>query len=191
MVSFIPSFISLSERVFFFENGADVLLIVLWLTNVVEYILEDQPDLLTSLWEAVHDLMDRLLVPSPETTLSNMMNQHGDDWQETWSCVADCAVEVMIFLHNTHTRFPNLVPLTIEEDRALIVYFCLELMDELVKGRYVAYQPQPASDPRVLAFVLVSWVTGTLSEGLESGLGSEGVTVEGLVAWLGMLLDGL
>ncbi|KAG0056756.1 hypothetical protein BGZ90_005474, partial [Linnemannia elongata] len=85
-----------------------------------EYFLEDQPELLTSLWEAALDLMDRLLLASPETILSNMMNQYGADWQETWSCVADCAVEAMLFLHNTHTRFPNSVPLTIEEDRALM-----------------------------------------------------------------------
>ncbi|OAQ35756.1 hypothetical protein K457DRAFT_12974 [Linnemannia elongata AG-77] len=156
-----------------------------------EYILEDQPELLTSLEEAALELMDRLLLASPETILSNMMNQYGADWQETWSCVADCAVEAMLFLHNTHTRFPNSVLLTIEEDRALMVHFCLELMDELVKGRYVAYQPQPASDPRVLAFLLVPWVTNTLSEGLGSGPGSEGLTVEVLVAWLEMLLDGL
>ncbi|KAH7044314.1 hypothetical protein BKA57DRAFT_538243 [Linnemannia elongata] len=135
--------------------------------TVVEYILEDQPELLTSLWEAALDLMDRLLLASPETILSNMMNQYGADWQETWSCVADCAVEAMLFLHNTHTRFPNSVPLTMEEDRALMVHFCLELMDELVKGRYVAYQPQPASDPRVLAFLLVPWVTSGRYHGLE------------------------
>lgn len=158
---------------------------------VVEYILEDQPDLLTSLWETVHDLIDRLLLPSQENTLSNMTNQHGADWQETWSCVADCAIEVILLLHNTHTRFPNSAPLTSEEDRAMMVHFCLELMDELAKGHYVAYQPQPASDPRVLAFVLVSWVTRALSESLGSGRRSEGVAVETLVAWLGMLLDGL
>ncbi|KAF9142227.1 hypothetical protein BG015_000999 [Linnemannia schmuckeri] len=155
-----------------------------------ECILKDQPELLSSLWDTVHDLTDRLL--SPHITFSDMGHNQGHgraDWQETWSCVADCAVEVMLLLHNAHSRFPDLVALTIEEDRALMVHFCLELMDELTKAHQIAYQPQPASDPRVLACALVPWVTKMLGENPEPGLGNEGA--KDLMAWLEMLLDGL
>ncbi|KAF8944624.1 hypothetical protein BGZ47_003994 [Haplosporangium gracile] len=157
-----------------------------------EYLLEDQPELLPSLWETIHDLMDRLLLYSPNITFSDMDHHQGcgrADWQETWNCIADCAVEVMLLLHNAHIGFPDSVALTIKEDRALMVHFCLELMDELAKGHQVAYQPQPASDPRVLACTLVLWLTKMLGENPEPGLGPE--DVKDLVAWLEMLLDGL
>lgn len=68
-----------------------------------------------------------------------------------------------------------------------MVQYSVELMDILVSGP-VVYQPQFTSDPRVLSFVLVQWVTQTLS-GKRSGGDSEGVV--DLLAWLDFLLDGL
>jgi hypothetical protein len=155
--------------------------------GLVEYVFENLAKVFPSLWEIVQDLMDLLLLPSPDTAFTTMdYNQETANWQEAWCCVADCAVEVMLLLHGAYSRFSDSVTITVE-DRTLMVQYSVELMDILVSGP-VVYQPQFTSDPRVLSFVLVQWVTQTLS-GKRSGGDSEGVV--DLLAWLDFLLDGL
>lgn len=132
--------------------------------------------------------MELLLFPSPYTTFSTMDHSHGAfNWQETWSCAADCAVEAMLLLHNAHSRFSDSVTFTVEKDRTLMVHFCVELMDVFAKGP-VAYQSQPTCDPRALSFALVQWTTEALL-GERSGGEFEGVV--DLLPWLDFLLDGL
>ncbi|KAG9062382.1 hypothetical protein KI688_005297 [Linnemannia hyalina] len=123
-----------------------------------EYILEDQSDLLTSLWEAVHDLMDRLFLPSPETALSNTMNQHGVDWQETWSCVADCAVEADDRVQGQQGEYEDT-----KEDKQVMSQLGRAVSDILTLMRMARYTivhegPKQGHQCRQLDLEFVSWI---------------------------------
>ncbi|KAK3841507.1 MAG: hypothetical protein J3R72DRAFT_524340 [Linnemannia gamsii] len=173
-----------------------------------------QRELLHSLWETIQEFMDLLLSPDTSQQLSTTISsttrryshhhhnhhRHHDEptgWHEVWSCVTDCAVEGMLLLHNMHARFPELITLAVENDRALMVHYCLELVDVFMKGT-VASQT-PLTDPRELVFALVQWVTTTtktVALGDRGGSGGGGEEVDmcesdrvDLWSWLDLMLD--
>ncbi|KAG0373509.1 hypothetical protein BGX24_011613 [Mortierella sp. AD032] len=174
-----------------------------------------QLELLHSLWETIQEFMDLLLSPDTSQQLSTTFSstihhyshhhrnhhRHHDEptgWHEVWSCVTDCAVEGMLLLHKMHARFPELITLAVENDRALMVHYCLELVDVFMKGT-VASQT-PLTDPRELVFALVQWVTTTTTKtvalGDRGGSGGGGEEVDmcesdrvDLWSWLDLMLD--